>query len=373
MEIVVVLLAALLIYALQRTVYKKFWDHGLHLSLRYERNTAFEGDQTALLEVLSNHKLLPLPWVNVKFQVHRSLDFTDSSNAQITDYYYRNDLFSIATRQRITRRLPFRCTKRGFYTIHGADMVSSDLLGLQTLAKSTACATQLTVYPVFADSVPLSIPYKRINGSLIRRSVITPDPFAFRGIREYQPTDSMRSINFKASARTGSLMSNVYDPSFSQELVLILNIEKYKEWQHDDLYEYAIRIAATLSDMALRDGVPIRFYTNGRDIVTTDELTCSTGSGDAQFIRILEALARIDLKQPVRCKSHRILQEALEEGRHEPIYILISPYFMPDLQEAYADFAARAFDSLWLIPYDRNEPEATALANETILPCEVIL
>jgi len=371
MEIVVILLAALLIYLLQSRLYKKYWKRGLSLSLRFERDTAFEGDSLSLIEVLTNNKLLPLPFVTVKFQVSRKLEFLDSNNSQITDYYYRNDLFSITMRQRITRKLPFICAKRGYYTIHSADLVSNNLLGTEKYAKRENPSTYLTVYPNFTDLSDFSLPFGRIGGSVIARSILNPDPFEFRGIREYLPTDSLRHINFKASARIGMLMSNEYSQTLSQELVLVLNTEKYKEWLHDDLYEYAIRLAASVTDMAIRKDIPIRLYSNGRDVVTGEEEYCETGLGERQLYNILELLARIDLeKEPVQ-KGSELLQSSMEHHHDNAIFILISPYYKDDLQLTFARCEEEAFDALWLLPYYKNEPEAKELLSDSVLPYEV--
>lgn len=371
MEIVVILLAALLIYLLQSRIYEKYWKQGLSLSLRFEQDAAFEGDTLSLIEVLTNNKLLPLPFVTVKFQVSRKLDFLDSRNSQVTDYYYRNDLFSLSMRQRITRKLPFICAKRGYYTIHSADLVSSNLLGTKKYAKREASSTYLTVYPNFTDLAELDLPFGRIGGSVIARSILNPDPFEFRGIREYLPTDSLRQINFKASARTGMLMSNEYSETLSQELILVLNTEKYREWLHDDLYEYAIRLAASITDMAIGKDIPIRLYSNGRDVVTGDEESCGAGLGEQQLYNILELLARIDLDKELLRKGSELLQDSMEHHHDNAIFILISPYYKEDLQRMFAKCREEAFDALWLLPYYKTEPEAKELLSDCILPYEV--
>lgn len=371
MEIVVILLSALFIYLLQGHVYKKYWKRGLSLSLRFERDTAFEGETLSLTEVLTNNKLLPLPFVTVKFQVSRKLDFLDSRNAQVTDYYYRNDLFSITMRQRITRKLPFVCSHRGYYTIHSADLVSNNLLGTEKYAKRESSSTYLTVYPRFADLPELSLPFGRIGGSVIARSILNPDPFEFRGIREYLPTDSLRQINFKASARTGMLMSNEYNETLSQELILVLNIEKYREWLTGDLYEHTIRLAASVADMAIQKDIPIRLYSNGRDVVTGEEESCEAGLGERQLYNILELLARIDLDQEPGQRGSELLQSSMARHHDNAIFILISPYYREDLQQEFARCREEAFDALWLLPFYKNEPEAKELMTDSVIPYEV--
>ena len=52
-----------------------------------------------------------------------------------------------------------------------------------------------------------------------------PDPFEFSGIRDYQRTDPMKHINWKASASAGRLMVNQHDSTTSAEVTVFLDVE----------------------------------------------------------------------------------------------------------------------------------------------------
>ena len=65
------------------------------------------------------------------------------------------------------------------------------------------------VYPRLVDSDQMDISFQKIMGSSLARRNLYEDPFEFRGIREYAPTDPLNKINWKAAARTGELMVNL--------------------------------------------------------------------------------------------------------------------------------------------------------------------
>lgn len=371
MIIIVVLIIALLIYRLQGHIYKKNWSKGLSLSIKYERSTAFEGDSLSLIEVLTNNKWLPLPWVSVKFNVSRNLNFKDINSTQVTDYYYRNDLFSITTRQRITRRLPFVCSKRGYYPVKSADLVSSNLLGTSLFARKEHPSTALTVYPKLADLGDWSIPFGHIGGDISSDSILNPDPFEFRGIREYLPTDSLKFINFKASAKTGTLMSNEYNETVSQEIVIFLNTEKYREWLHDDLNEYAISLAAAAAAMAIETGIPVSLYTNALDVVTKEEQSCPPGSGEGTLYTMLDLLARIDLEQQPAIKGRDLLLDHISSDGSNTVYIVVSPYFLEDFRETFDSCLSSMGNLYWLLPHYKDEQDAAQLSSENIITYEV--
>ena len=72
MPILVIFAVAGLIYLLQDRIYKRFWNVNLHADVEFEDQFIYEGEDTHLRETLSNGKILPLPWVYVKFQINRN-------------------------------------------------------------------------------------------------------------------------------------------------------------------------------------------------------------------------------------------------------------------------------------------------------------
>lgn len=58
----------------------------------------------------------------------------------------------------------------------------------------------------------LKLASTRLGGVLEEDGGMVEDPFAFAGMREYDGTDPMNRINWKASARSGNLM--VKSPEF---------------------------------------------------------------------------------------------------------------------------------------------------------------
>ncbi|MDR1531853.1 MAG: DUF58 domain-containing protein [Clostridiales bacterium] len=348
MTVLIVILAIVLFVKLTDLIYSRYWNAGLKFSINFSRRTAFEGEPLELTEVLSNAAVLPLPWVAVKFRISRDLLFSDTRNAQISDDYYRSDVFSVMMFQKITRRLPFVCGKRGFYIVKNIDLVSGNLLLNHKLIAHINCGESLTVYPRLIEPRELSVPYKKITGELLARRFIQADPFEFKGIREYQPYDSFRSINFKATAKAGRFMVNVNDSTISQEIIAVLNLQPYASWFGDTLFEQAIRMAASLASRCVKDGVPFRMVSNGRDIITGREIDIHSGSGGEHLANIYKALARIDLSKEVKP-----IAPWLNEQTQDAVYFLISTYQDSDLAEAFNQVRTRAF-GVWVIPAFRE-------------------
>jgi len=319
-----------------------------------------EGSKLVLTTVLTNSNWLPLPWVAVKLRVSRHLLFSDTENAQITDHYYRNDLYSILMRQRITRRLPFVCGKRGYYRINSIDLTTWDILMELKSAAIAECDAYLTVYPSSLPTPEIDEICIQIYGQQQAQNIMYPDPFSFRGIREYSPHDPLKAINFKASAKAGELMVNQWEHTNSRQVILFYNLQKHNLWHNEVLDEYTIKLVASLAERLTSENVPLRFITNGRcvklaDDSHSDDITeIPEGIGHLQQERILEALAMLDLEQTEVAPFADILTRTAEEYKYEPEYWLISTYHGSDLEAAYSKLMNEGARTTWVMPRSKG-------------------
>lgn len=357
MNVVLAFLCIFCAYLLQRSLYRRFWQRNLAVALTLSSCSAREGERLALFEEISNRKALPLPVLRVKFSAPRSLLFEDQENSQISDQFYRNDILSVMMYQRITRRLDFTCSKRGFYTIGRVDLVGNDIFMSTNLVAVLRQNLQLSVYPRLIVGPEFDVLFRQMFGSVLTRRLINEDPFEFRGIREYQPFDSIKTVNFKASAKTGSLKVNQHACTSSQQVRILLNLEFETIWLYEELREEAIRLASTCACEFLNHGIPVSLYTNGCDLQTAKPVSIPAGSGSGHGVAIDEALARLDtqLRMPPFLPA---IAEALKEHAPEETWILISTYQREDFAEAVLAVHGEGVPLFWIAPLHEDMPLA---------------
>ena len=352
MVILLLALFALCAVFAQNYVYERFWDRGLSLDFAFSSREAFEGDRLYLSEELTNRKFLPLPWVFVRFQVSRNLKFATESNPDADkpdadNNYFQFDIFSIMMYKRIRRKHSFTCEKRGFYKIRRLDMLCSNLFHTRHFSKRLECTKELTVFPrPIEDYNILNITLKNLDALILSNSLINPDVFEFKGIREYLPTDSLRFVNFKASAVAQQLMVNIHAPTTSKRLKILLNLEPYSLNPNPELYEQAIRLAATVAKHYIGEGVKVGLVTNGLDVSTAQPITIQGGSSDGHLYKIYEALARTAI--PLACPpfSH-LLGDIYDTGA---AYAIISPNHDDSTLAAFSALESRGISAHMTIP-----------------------
>lgn len=261
--IIILLLGMLAVSALWEIYYKYRWSKEITVKLWFETDAVYAGQQTRLYEVIENRKAMPVPVLEVGFHTRKELVFVDVDNTNVSDYCYKRDVFSVLGRQKITRELPVRCTKRGKYIASDADIMTHTLLYRKRYSKGIGTDAVLYVYPKMTQVSEIMTVCESMLGTLQCAKRLYEDPFAFRSIRDYTMDDPMKSINWKASARTGALMVNTFDSVRSQKAMIILDVEDRGILRYEDLVEESIALAATLMRRLLRQHIEVGFVYNG--------------------------------------------------------------------------------------------------------------
>lgn len=292
-------LFACLVYLFQSWIYEKYWDKGLRLTLGFSKDAAYRKEEVDLIEVVENRKKLPLPILTVKFETSRNLVAKDDKNSSVSDNYYRNDIFTMRSMRKVTRTIPFYCEQRGYYDIHDVTILAPNLFLKNEQVARVEKDVCIYVYPErIVDDYTNNI-LSRITGDVLSKRHRQEDVFEFRGIRDYAPTDEMRTINWKATARTGDLKVNMKNYTSLRAVRIFLNLEDTGILKHNEADEYAMALAASLCESILASGMRVILETNGVDVKNGQRISVPESGGRSQLDTILKSLARIDTNQPI--------------------------------------------------------------------------
>ncbi len=371
MEIMTAIAGAYLLYLVLNYLYLHSWAKKLTVDISLSEDYAFEGEELILTETVMNRKILPLPMLKVKFMTSRYLSFFDMDTSKISDHYYRNDLLSVMMYQKLTRTLKFQCIHRGFYMINQVDLVCSNLFFSHEMVQCSPVNITLYVYPKPVDYARIEVPFQKMLGTILTKRFINEDPFEFRSIREYQSYDGLKAVNWKSSAKTGSLKVNVFDYTSSQQVKIFLNLEPETLLKYEDLLEESIRMAASFATEFIHQGIPVSIHTNARDLITKDILYIPSGSGNHHITTLLEMLARIDTDLTIPAFVPAVKQEIMNSSDHDYL-LIISSYQKEDLQRLLVQLKATA-QFTWMIPINR-EIRVTVCEElrEKIIPWETV-
>ena len=110
----------------------------------------------------------------------------------------------------------------------------------------------------------------------------------FAGIREYAPDDDWRKVNWKATARAGKLMTNIYDVEKNREVILAVDIGRWMQASTDGVtrLDRALEMAAALMQVALSSGDKVGLLIYHMEVVSY----LAPDKGPRQAGKILSAL-----------------------------------------------------------------------------------
>ncbi|WNS45454.1 DUF58 domain-containing protein [Paenibacillus sp. MMS20-IR301] len=304
----------------------------------FSAKAVYAGEQVEMVEEIMNRKLLPLPWLRLESSIARGLEFGSQENLGISSGEISQNhisLFFLRSYRHIKRRHQVICRERGLFVLETATMTTGDLFGLSHKTKTFPLQLELLVYPGLLPFEELPLPVHSWLGELPVKRWIVEDPFLIAGTREYSAGDSLASINWKATARTGTMQVHQKDYTADSRLVICLNVEisdsMWRTVTDAQRIELGIRYAATVAEYAISHGIETRLLSNGRlDGGGAREAVDSWPISHAE--EYFGLLARLNLDRTL--PMGRLLELEAEKGDRDTDYLIITCHRGAELQLA---------------------------------------
>ncbi|EFM12327.1 protein of unknown function DUF58 [Paenibacillus curdlanolyticus YK9] len=323
MGIYVLLLLSALIVIIQHRVFRAVALKRLSYSRQFDRTYCFEGDEVHMIETIANEKRFPLPWLRVESLLHASLQFGPEQSANLavsTGQFMQNhrSFFSLLPMRRIRRTHRVKMLQRGAYTLSTVTLTAGDVFGMSATNKQFAFTEKLIVYPIPMLPEQSDWPARGWQGELSVRRWVVEDPFRRIGVRPYRAGDSMRFVNWRATARTGELQVHQLDTTADYQVLIVLNVEDHAQVWRDITdtarIERGIRLAAGIAEQLIHHGMEAGFAANApMEDAPQTSIYAAPGSGEPHLYVLLERMARLKIErlQPFAEYLHA-LSELLE-------------------------------------------------------------
>jgi uncharacterized protein (DUF58 family) len=300
------------------------WSAHLAATRQINRDEVQLGDTVAVVIVLENRRRLPIPWLLVEDLLPRRALIHRPPQLQVVGR--RLQLVSFRGRARKTILYQLKCNCRGYYQLGPLMAETGDVFGLYRRYRVLSEPSFLLAYPEVIPLAGFDIASRRPIGEVRMAHRLYEDPTRIAGVRSYEAGDPLNRIHWRATARTGTLHSKVYEPSTVAGATLLLDFhEKSFDPRHEPVRsELAVTAAASIAGAIFQMGQQVGLVTNGRDAAdriqregwTQEQLTSrkraqAAGMRDrsdrlrpvvvptlrtsAQLRQILQTLARVEL------------------------------------------------------------------------------
>ncbi len=286
----------------------KWWRDRSLRAVHFQRvyaDRAFLNEQVVVRLEVENSHWLPVVWLRLH----------DSLPVELAAHRFFQEVVTLGPRERREFTYTLQTYKRGYYRIGPLLIYTGDLLGLSEEQDRFGQADYLTVYPQIIPLTSLSLPSHSPLGTLRHTQPIFEDPSRVTGKRDYVSGDSLRRVDWKATAAAGRLQVKLLEPSIALETMLVLNLNaaEYEARSRYDASELAIVIAASISNWVVGKKQAVGMIVNGADPLSGDKRPGSLPArkGRHHLMRALDILARVKVADTASPLSEVLHRESL--------------------------------------------------------------
>ena len=176
-------------------------------------------------------------------------------------------LFSFSPKRTILHRYTLQTQRRGYYQLGPTLLETGDLLGLHRSFRIANQPSYLTVLPKLTVLEGIEVSSRRPMGEMKVEDRVLEDPTLMTGLREYRAGDPINRVHWKATARTGTLHTRVFQPTCVQGAMLLLDMhESTNPQKHEPVRtDLAVSAAASIAHWLYQNAEPFGLVSNGRD------------------------------------------------------------------------------------------------------------
>ena len=319
-----------------------------------------EGDIIELTLTIENRKPLPLPWLSFSENIPLGLEI-EGKEIDDQNPFGVNEIratLSLGQYERVNFHHRLRAVRRGLYAFGPTRIVSSDIFGFYEARLDTPKRPlRLVVYPRTVPLPDFDLKSFRPIGDTWTRSRRAEDPTRPSGLREYQTGDSVRRIDWKATARHDAVFVRTYDPNVSQRVMILMECDTDVEcWRtHPAVLEAAVIGAASVAARSIELGYVVGIVCNGSLASGLSTPVVAPGAGSDQLAAVMSTLAGVI--PLTRCSLEQMV------ARHGPeampfgaTLVYVAGYFRPSTVEFVTDLGRRGHRAVALYVGEGEPP-----------------
>jgi uncharacterized protein (DUF58 family) len=246
------------------------WIGSLTASRECDQITGEIGQKVPVKVKVKNESWLPAPWVLMEDLLPQAHGLTPEGmggpRLKITKGR-RIRLSMLWPGRQVALEYTLELRMRGYYQIGPLVLESGDLFGLHRRYRAVTEPHFLLVYPKVVPLEGFELASRRPVGEIRLAHRLYEDPTRIAGVREYQRGDPLNRVHWRATARTGTLHSKMYEPSTIAGATIVLDFHKEGYGQRGEPFrsELAATAAASLANAVYETGQQVGLVTNGRD------------------------------------------------------------------------------------------------------------
>jgi uncharacterized protein (DUF58 family) len=296
------------------------------VSLELERDRAVEGDEVTIRIDLEART--PIERLELHVPLAKGLEIIDGASPVTLHLPYGEER---------TVELKVRCNRWGAYIVGELVLRAHDRLDLFGYEGTLDRRAPLKVYPSAEQLRSLVTPLETqvFTGNQVARA--KGEGIEFADLREFEHGDSLRRINWRASARRGDIWVNELHPERNTDVIIFLDTFVEARQDEESTLDFAVRAAASLADHYLERKDRVGLISFGGYL---NWLLPS--SGLVQLYRIVDSLLDTEIILSYAWKGADVIPPRTLPPK--ALVIALSPLLDDRAVTTLLDLRARGFD-----------------------------
>jgi len=252
------------VYLLSRYLAKS-WITSVSIERVFEPGQLEVGDSRDVVLKVHNAGKIPVGWVLVEellpeLALKRKPPAIAVKGRRIAVLFIKADS---------TKTMKFTLTfnSRGYYQIGPSVIETGDVFGLHRRHRVLTTPGFVLVYPKILPISSYNFASERPIGEIRLANMLYEDPTRTAGVRPYQMGDPLQRIHWRATARTGTLHSRIYEPTTLAGATVLVDFHQAGYPKRGEPYrsDLAVTVACSIAYAVSLLNQQIGFASNGRD------------------------------------------------------------------------------------------------------------
>ncbi|GIN71752.1 hypothetical protein J14TS2_22270 [Bacillus sp. J14TS2] len=160
---------------------------------------------------------------------------------------------------RIDLKYPLKVS-RGEYKWEGIRLITGDVLGIFKKERWFDHQQRVLVYPRYEELIYKPLESRFEHGGTVNPMQFQRDTSLVSSVRQYQPGDRVSWIDWKATARTNTMMSKEFEVRQTNDLMIVFNRVNTEH------FEAAVQFAASIVKTIIQHGGKLGFFSVGEKV-----------------------------------------------------------------------------------------------------------
>ena len=234
----------------------------IRVSQTLDRDVVVKNEETGYHFIIQNRFFFYYPFIHVVFDqtalgvVYRESGGGPSGKTAL--------VFSLPPRAKRELVYPLSCRYRGEYAIGAAGFILRDFLGLFHFRRRMRGKLRLLVYPQVREEAGILHIISQQMKPDARPNTILEDYTDINDMRVYRPSDSLKKIHWKLTAKREELIVKNYAAATTHSVTMLLNTSQpdVRQWQKENqnaLEDAIVEGLITAVNGCLKSQIPVEF------------------------------------------------------------------------------------------------------------------